>query len=728
MSQNPLSRFGLIALVCPLSLVAQAATDNAQNDVVQLQEVIVTAQKKSERIEDVPIPVTAISSDTLVEQNQVRFSDYFSDFPGLSFGSGDRGEIFPTIRGLSTGTYLTPTVGILIDDLPFGSATSNSAPDLDPSDLDHVEVLRGPQGTLYGASSMGGLIKYVTAEPSTAGFSARLESGLISVQNGAGLGYEERAAVNLPINETLAVRLSGFTREDPGYIDDPVRHVDGINEGHTYGGHLAALWKPSDTLSVKFSALMQHQDQDGSDYVFTGTPGFADLQQHYNPNTEGYSRTDDAFGLTVKGKLGDIDVTSVTGYSFYKHFAQEDLSSIFSTYVQPLFGVGGVSYRETLYTRKFTQELRFSGTGKYVDWLVGGFFTHETDSQDLDYPALDTNTGAVAGFFESSDGANAFTWGYKEISGFADVTFHVTDQFDVQLGGRESHETQPPIYGIYTGPYATDFFGGSPYVHKTGPDTENPFTYLFTPQYRFSPDLMVYLRLASGYRPGGGNTALAPQSTFAADKTKNYELGVKGSAWSRMLSYDLSVYRINWDSIQLPVTDLTTGVGYTTNAGSARSQGVEISTEFRPLRGLSLSAWATWDQPVLTQTMPIESGLYGLPGSTLPYAAHFSSNFSIQQDFPLAERWNGFVGGKVTYMGEREGNFQYTAARSEFPAYAEIDLRAGVKYDTWKVGFTVDNAANRRGVIGGGLDAYFPPYPLLYIRPRTYGLTVTKDF
>ena len=586
-------------LASSLVLAAPALADEAP--AVQLEEVIVTAQKKSERIQDVPIPVTAVSSDALADQNESRFVDYFSNFPGLNFGSGDRGEIFPTIRGLSTGLYLTPTVGIVVDDLPFGSAASgNSAPDIDPSDLDHIEVLRGPQGTLYGASSLGGLIKYVTVEPSMAGFSGRVESSLISVRNGAGLGYEERGAVNMPLGDTFAVRLSGFTREDPGYIDDPVRHVDGVNEGHTYGGHLAALWKPSETFSLKFSALLQHQDLDGSNYVFTNVPGFGDLQQHYNPNTEGYARSDEAFGVTLKAKLGDIDLTSITGYSFYKHFAQEDLTSIFSSYAESLFGVGAMSYRETLYTKKVTQELRLSSSfGSTIDWLVGGFFTHEKDSQDLDYPALDTQTGQIAGFFETTDGLNAFNWGYKEFSAFADVTFHITERFNVQIGARESHETQPPIVGAYTGPYATDFFGVDPYIHRTQSDAENPFTYLFTPQYKFNPDLMVYARLASGYRPGGGNTAFAPQQTFAADKTQNYELGVKGNTWSHALSFDMSVYRINWKSIQLPVTDLSTGVGYTSNAGSAKSQGVELSTELRPLRGLTLGAWAAWNQESL---------------------------------------------------------------------------------------------------------------------------------
>src|SRR5262249_41665404 len=141
-----------------------------------LEEIVVTAQKRSERLQDVPVPVTAVSSAQLLAQNQLRFEDYFSNFPGLNFGSGDRGEAFLSIRGLTTGPYNSPTVGIVVDDIPYGSSIGQiPAPDLDPSDLEHIEVLRGPQGTLYGAASLGGLIKFVTSDPSTNGVSGRVE-------------------------------------------------------------------------------------------------------------------------------------------------------------------------------------------------------------------------------------------------------------------------------------------------------------------------------------------------------------------------------------------------------------------------------------------------------------------------------------------------------------------------------------------------------------------------
>ena len=748
-----IGRLILIAIFCAISsVVGRAATAMDQGDASQsaaqtqsaattasntsaapetstsLEEVVVTAQKRNERSLDVPIPVTAISADTLFEQNQTRFQDYFSDFPGLNFGSGNRGELFPTIRGIGTGPYNKSTVGTVIDDVPYGaSAVQMSAPDLDPSDLDHIEVLRGPQGTLYGASSIGGLIKYVTVDPSTDGFSGRLEAGTSTVHNGAEPGEDFRGAVNAPVTDTLAIRASGFYRQDPGYVDDPVTGADGVNEDHAYGGHLAALWSPSETFSLKLTGLAQHSTLDGSDFAFDGVPGFGDLQQHYVPGTQGDRKDDDVFAATAKAKFGEVLLTSITGYSDFSHFAKEDLTSVFSTFVMP-FGVSGAGYSETNSLHKISQELRLSSTvGKYLDWLVGGFYTHESFNQQFSFPAVNAATGALAGVF----GGGAVDEAYEEFAAFADVTAHLTDQFDVQVGLRQSSDKQPSERYFYYGDYASEFYGSDPTRQATSPVSEHPFTYLFTPQFKFSQDVMVYARLASGFRPGGGNEIFAAgndPATYGPDKTVSYEVGVKASVWDHILSVDASVYRINWNNVQFSVTDPRSFNNYTANVGEAKSQGLELSTELRPVQGTTISAWIDETDAALTKPAPATSGLYAMAGNDLPYSSRFSGHLSLDQLFPIANLTTGFVGAMLNYVGQRQGNFEGTPTRAIFPAYAEIDLRAGVKYDSWTLNLTADNVADKRGEIGGGLDGGLPPYPLLYIRPRTIGLTVSKTF
>src|SRR4029077_16305041 len=204
-----------------------------------LEEVIVTAQKRLERLQDVPVPASVISTDALTNSDQTLLRDYYSSVPGLSMTTTAQSSQILSIRGIVTNPG-NPTVGITVDDMPFGSSTVGGGglvvPDFDPGDLSRVEVLRGPQGTLYGASSLGGLLKFVTVDPSTVGVSGNLQAGLSSVHNGDGIGYTYRGAINIPVSENLAVRASGFARLDPGYVDNAVLRVKGINTARADGG------------------------------------------------------------------------------------------------------------------------------------------------------------------------------------------------------------------------------------------------------------------------------------------------------------------------------------------------------------------------------------------------------------------------------------------------------------------------------------------------------------
>jgi len=283
-----------------------------------LEEVVVTAQKREERLQDVPVPVTAISGDTLVNSNQLLLQDYYASVPGLSLTPTTASSLILAIRGVTTG-QTNPTVGVTVDDVPYGSTTllggGTVVPDIDPGDLARVEVLRGPQGTLYGASSMGGLLKFVTADPSTDSVGGRIQAGLSGVQNGADIGYNVRGSVNLPINDTLAVRASAFTRRDPGYIDNPVLHVDGINEARINGGRLSALWRPLEDFTLKLSALYQESKSDGSNDVDLPVNGYVGptlgpLQQNYAQGAGAYDRKVQAYSATLSEKRGGLSLTA----------------------------------------------------------------------------------------------------------------------------------------------------------------------------------------------------------------------------------------------------------------------------------------------------------------------------------------------------------------------------------------------------------------------------------
>jgi outer membrane receptor protein involved in Fe transport len=719
--------------------------DKSRHQSANIDEVLVTAQKRTERVQDVPIPVTAIDVDTLIGSNQLRLQDYYTKIPGMTLTPASDGSgALITIRGVSTGGYTNPTVGVVVDDVPYGSSTVQgggyAAPDIDPSELARVEVLRGPQGTLYGANSIGGLIKFVTVDPSTAGFSGSAQVASNGVYNGNGLGFSVRGSLNAPVSDTFAVRASAFKRRDPGYIDDPSigGGVQGVNQRDADGGRLAALWKPSEDLSVKLSALLQHLTTNGSSDVFV-LPELKDLQHTELPDTGSYDKKFQSYSAVVTANMGGISLTSISGYSINRVTTNIDVTPSFgTTYTEPAFGPGitGTPDISKFETKKFTQEIRLSmPIGQRFDWLFGLFYTHEDTSSVQDILAADPVTGAVVGTGFHFTSPTPFT----EYAAFTDITVHVTDRFDVQFGGRESQNKQS-YSGVDTGPLVYPLYGQpSPLVQPRVDSKDNAFTYLVTPRFKVSPDIMLYARLASGYRPGGPNTnaaalrSLGLPSEFNSDKTQNYEIGIKGDALDRAISFDASVYYIDWKDIQLELYDPTSFTAYFTNASRATSRGVELSTEIRPLTGLRLAAWIAWNRAELSEAFPANGFAAGAAGDRLPYSSKISGNVSADQDFSLTSRWSGFVGGSVSYVGDREGNFASSFAvppvRQYFPAFAQIDLHGGVRSDPWTVNLFVTNVADRRGAIGGGLDSVVQlPYLLTYIQPRTYGVSVTRAF
>lgn len=706
-----------------------------------LEEVIVTAQKREERLQDVPVPVTVVNTDLLVGNNQLRLRDFYTSVPGLSVmpsTSGSGGSFQSVaIRGITTGVYTNPTVGIAVDDVPYGSSTAVGAgggmvvADIDPADLARIEVLRGPQGTLYGASSMGGLIKYITVDPSTEATTGRVEADVNGVSHGAELGYGTRASVNFPLSESLALRASGFTREDPGYIDNVQTGQTGVNEDHVSGGRVAALWRPLPAVSLKISALYQEARGDGFSDVdqpingYTGPP-LGSLDQSRLRGTGQYDRTVQAYSAVLQAKLGAAELTSVSGYNINRYSDTYDLTYFFAPYTQAQFGVTGTPSPERNKTDKFTQEVRLSTPlGEHVDWLLGAFFTHESSQYAQSILAANPSTGGVTGDFYNV----AFLPGYTEYAGFTNLTLRFSEHFDIELGARESKIRQS-YSEVDTGPFLTGVLGEpSPHIVPETNTRASAFTYLVTPRLKISPDLMVYTRIASGYRPGGPNLTLSPGTPpeYNPDKTQNYEVGVKADFFDHALSIDSSLYYINWKDIQLSLVNAQTGLGYTGNGGEAKSQGVELSVESKPMSGMTVAAWMTLSDAELKETFPSASTAYGAAGDNLPYSSRFSGSLSLHQEFPLTGMLAGFIGGSLSYVGGREGEFTSNATRQALPAFARTDLQAGAKYGAWTVNFFVNNLADKRGVLAGGLGSY-PPFAFQFIQPRVVGLSVVRTF
>jgi iron complex outermembrane recepter protein len=692
-----------------------AADPSESSTVEELEEILVTARKREERLQDVPAPVSVLSGQALISSNQTRLQDYFTSVPGLSLVSG-LGEVANvSIRGITTGASASnPTVGILIDDVPVGSSTfwggGHLIPDIDPSDLARIEVLRGPQGTLYGASGLGGLMKFVTVRPMTDRVSGSAELGTSDIRGADDPGYVVRAAINVPLGETFAARASGFSRTDSGYIDNPTLGKEDVNEIRAKGGRLAALWQPTDSFSLALSALQQQTTEVGRAY---STLGLGDLEQSAARGTGEYEKDLKAYSATIEAGVAGIDLTSLTGFSESDLIGNDDVPSF------------GGKLNNIVSSRRFTQEARVTGSfTPKVDWLIGGFYTHERSRNPQDVQAVpDPLTGVEAGEIVDIDVKTR----YREHAAFGSLTFLMSDRFDVQVGGRYSENTQR-FNQVWAGPLATIIFAQDPYLPPEARPSGDAFTYLVTPRWRLSPDLMLFARVASGYRAGGANSngTLGAVPNFAPDTTDNYEVGVRGELFGRAVSFDASIYHIDWRDIQLQVITPANTTAYV-NGPSARSQGIELSLDFRPLQSLMLGGWVSWNLAELTQDIPTNPLVFGASGDRLPHSPKFSANISASQTFELAQSVTATLFASASYVGAREGAFTATPARQPMASYTKVDLNAEMRRDAWALNLYINNLTDKRGVVGGGIGTAKDD-AITYIRPRTIGIRIAHDF
>ena len=709
-----------------------------QTPLVQLPPVIVTAQKRSERLQDVPLSVTSIDAETLLEQNTLNVRDYLLRVPGVTLNEVGSGQTQLTIRGINAGFGGNPLVGITIDDVPFGSSVFDSLgccmqPELDPLLLDRIEVLRGPQGTFYGANAMGGLLKYVTATPSLTGSAARVEADVSSVAHGS-QGYGTRAGFARPLlDDRLALQVSAFHRQDAGFIRDSLQNRANVNEAHVSGGHVALVGKLTDRLSMKLTALYQERSSDGSnmvDIALSGKPLFGPYEHQRMPGTDGLDTHLQFYSLDVTAHLGPVSVTSLTGYQRLFFSNPTDLTQGFAGLLPSFYpGVSnlGLGFQNTIHTDRWTQELRLASSEEArLQYVAGYFYSDERNRvHELLTPATFTSGAPLAQlptFFDA-----AIDHSYTQRAIFANVTLKLTDRFDVAAGGRYSRNEQN-IFQRRSGLIAST-------PTRSASSTEDPTTYSFAARYRLSADRMLYARVASGYRTGGPNFSFPPgHQTFDPDTTVNYEVGLKGAWLDQRLKFDAAAYYIDWSKIQV-IQTTSSGLNYFTNGGKASSKGVEATIDYRPVSRLRIAGSASYNDAKLDQDAPSNT-FFGLSGDRLPFAARWTGNLSADYSRPIGQRTTVFSGVTAMYVGERLIDFSPVAEvpRLPLPAFTTVDLRFGFRMDRLRATLFVRNVADKRGYVGGQnftagtTNSPNGPWTAALITPRTIGLALTLDF
>ncbi len=729
------------------------------------ENVVVTAQKRTEAIADIPASVTVVGGQLLEQQRADDFQDLVPLVPGLGITTGRPGVTRVTLRGINTGGVAS-TIGVYFDDVPFGSSSglANAAivsGDFDTFDVARVEVLRGPQGTLYGASSVGGVMKYVPNRPNSDRFQGRLLGSAETVDNGDP-GYSVTGLVNVPLGDKLALRASGFYRFDSGFIDsignNPVpsltnpainviggtRVVDGLNSLDRFGGRFAALFKPSEKFSVTFGVQLQNIESAGASVVDASPtslePLNEDVQSSYQ---DAYNNTKyRVYSATVDWDIGAASLESITSYGNFEAEFHTDLAIAsnltggppLASLVTLLFGNAqtrplSAVLPQTTSTDKLTQELRLvSPKGKTFDWLLGVYYTDEDSAIKQQIRAVDAGTDTFAtGIPMLADVSLEST--YEEFAGFVNATWHATERLDVSLGGRLSHNKQVASQ-LTDGPLV----GGLTRFDDVE-SSESPFTYSFAPRFELKQNSSVYGRIATGFRPGGPNV-LPPGApagvprTYDSDRLTSYEVGFKaGGGPTDKFSLDLAGYYLDWEDIQLFL--VVNNFGINGNGGTAVSKGFELAASVFPTSGLALSLNAAYTDAKLTQdTHPVVGGKDGDP---LPWVPEWSFGLNADYEWTVKGNARAYVGGSLGYTGERSIEFNNRAADGSIrqaDSFAILNLRAGAYIGRWSVELYGKNLTNEMGVTSISAPGGLPngALGLGLIRPRTIGVSVGTNF
>jgi outer membrane receptor protein involved in Fe transport len=740
--------------------LAQAPSEGAQSSSstqsgppkdssASLGEVVVTAQKRSERLASIPSAVSAVTSAQLVRDNTLSQRDLVGLVPGLQVGGGlGSGEL--VIRGLNTGVDVSPIVGTQIDGAPIGLVSVGGAggavlPQIDPSTIARIEVLRGPQGTLYGGSTLGGIVNYVTSSPSLerVGGSADLEGSDTHLGGG---NWAARAMIEVPIvQDKLALQVSGFYDGLSGFINAPNATGKNYNLNHDDGGRVALLWQATPDLSIQLSDLYSSMRSYSDEVIAAATSRLIGPGLTYSPPV--LPRYDNTFNVALAKVNYDLHWATLayigsyqTGDSTYVTNAAPEYSltqilaglSAFGGQSTPL-GVPISAIDSETFT-KTTQEVRLTSPDQgAVRWVAGLFYDHEQSNLNSKVSEFTSSQTAAPGPLGKLLDFGLLTQ-LQEISGFGDITASVTSKLDLTGGiryGQVDQQFRQLFSGSDVPAYNTLFglFGFTPIPANSGLNTSNQSfaTYLAGARYRFTPDTMAYFRFSTGFRPGGPNIeAIGLQHTFNADSTDNYEIGLKSYFWDRRAYIELTAFDVEWNDIQV-TTVSAGGSSGEINGGHAHSRGVEATISLQPIHGLKISGSGSYDDAKFDQTIITGDGMIALKGDVLPNSPVWSGTVGAEYEWSLRDDWRAFAGGQVRYNGSREAVPQHSAIYPEYllPAYVIGDIRAGVRNDTVELSVFVRNLGDARAQ----LDALTLGLPYVVIaRPQTVGVSLSAHF
>ena len=755
----------------PATPAASAADADADT---QIQRVVVTAQKRPQFAEKVPMSLSAVSQETLDKQGALDIQDLSRITPGLSaHATTIFGDPNVAIRGISS-TAGSATTAIYIDDAPIQvrggdqTAAGTAYPRL--FDLDRVEVLRGPQGTLFGSGAEGGAIRFITPTPRTDRFSGNARAG-VSMTQGGETSYEAGVAVGGPISgDTLALRASAYNSHDGGWIDHVDRETGAPTDTNTNGtdttvARVSLLWRPTSALTISPSVFYQDRDEQDRAIYYED----AGVDKTYNhvrqPTHDRFSLS----SLSVNYEFDSFSVKSVTSVFDRTQHRIDDysyaLTPAFTGGNEIVPGDPGFTGRnfENTSQNNVTQELRFSsnddGDGKW-SWTAGVYGSHarQTQSQFIDLD-LTTFTLSIFGvppvviFGVPADGNNAYlehdNLRDRDIALFGETTYKFTPSTSLTVGLRDSHNefTFDTTEGGPLGGGGV-VFGGSQKGHA------------LLPKVALSQEItksdLVYASASRGNRVGGANPSYAglpgcagdlaalgltdAPRTYDGDFVWSYELGWKSRMLDQTLELGASLFTVDWTGIQQRVTLPTCHFGYTSNMGKARSRGGDLQLQLRASKALLLSASVSYTDSYFSKTAYAPDG--GATGAGAPLVvsgeklpiAPVNVAFGAEYGWAPTEGTHAFVRGDYQYASAYHstgpvGAYDYDAGTYDTPGTSYFSLHGGLSVGKWDYQLSIDNLMNSHTELMRTHNSIADPsFQAATFRPRTIGLTTSVKF
>lgn len=782
-------RAAISMLLAPVTLMAQEAVGPGTT----LEEITVTASKRSESMQDVAVSMTAVSQEQLDGMGVNNFEDFARTQASLGYTSVGANKLKLIVRGLSEGPpentdyQIQSTVGIYIDETPVTSAVAT--PDLHILDMERIELLRGPQGTLYGAGSMGGTLKLVTNKPNLADFTARVEATYAAIDGGDN-DFEVSGVANAPLGDKNALRLVAYTKEDGGFIDNTATGEENWNTIETTGGRASWLLQPTDDWSILATYMHQRVEVGGRNRM---EPELGDLK-FYGPGPDSQEDTVDLLGLTINySGLGFADVVSATSYYEGHNDFFFDWSDVGYVAAEPLFfftGTEPIVWQHIDQTYEvISEEIRFVSKGDgALRWTAGVFIDSEKTGYEQTVWADDLATlmsitplgaasvqpGGVAYvgddiiYYSDSNDHKV-----EQVALFGEFTYAFSDKWSATIGARyfrvdtETSGRSVGAQNIITGGAAAaaearlieqglsptpaqilaEVFSTTGLVDSSATGSDDGVNPKVGLEFRPNDDLLTYATASKGYRTGGVNGGMAvsfgaPQ-TFGPDSLWNYELGFKSTVLDGRMTLNASVYYLDWSDI-ISVGGVN-GFRYRVNGGKASVKGSELDIALQATSHWYFRAGVAYNDSQLDENIcsnlisdapctPESTDLVGLKGDQLVGSADLSYTAGVQYENQLTGTLAWRAALDFQHVGKSFDRYESMPDVQEQGDYDQTNLRFTLMSDSgWELALFGKNLTDERGVtnatyVQGNLNPSQDWLRWSIIRPRTYGITARYSF